>query len=166
MKEDWRCIDDGVYEVSNFGRVRRAKPGLGATVGRIHNGCVDGDGYRYVRLKNKHRSIHTLVAKAFLGPQPPNTEVNHKDLDKSNNRWDNLEYLTHKKNMRHAVKAGVFLGARCENNPASKLTKSDVKAIRELYKLGKETQEVLGQRFGVHQTVISHIVTGRTWRVL
>jgi hypothetical protein len=46
--------------------------------------------------------IHILVALHFIGPKPPNCEINHKDMDKSNNHYTNLEWITHSKNMQHA----------------------------------------------------------------
>lgn len=58
------------------------------------NLCRDGV---YVR-----RSIHRLVWEAFNGPIPGRLEVNHKDLDRANNRLDNLELLTHRENVQHA----------------------------------------------------------------
>ena len=45
---------------------------------------------------------HVLIAFVFLGPCPPGYEVNHKNLDKTDNRIQNLEYVTHKENIRHA----------------------------------------------------------------
>jgi len=46
---------------------------------------------------------HTLVAIHFIGPCPlGKTEINHKDLDKRNNHWSNLEWVTHSYNILHA----------------------------------------------------------------
>lgn len=41
--------------------------------------------------------------EAFVGPCPKGKEVNHKDGKLDNNRRTNLEYITHKRNMLHAV---------------------------------------------------------------
>lgn len=76
--------------------------------------------YLQVRLwrQNKARTfyVHDLVAAAFIGKKPRGAQVNHKDLDKKNNYAENLEYLTPKENMDHAVKGGVlFGGARRKN---------------------------------------------------
>lgn len=48
------------------------------------------------------RSVHRLVWEAFNGEIPGRLEVNHKDLDRANNRLDNLELLTHRENVNHA----------------------------------------------------------------
>ena len=62
-------------------------------------------GYMLVTLsKNGERydkTVHRLVAQAFI-PNPENkTEVNHIDEDKTNNQVSNLEWMTHKQNLNH-----------------------------------------------------------------
>lgn len=52
----------------------------------------------------KHYAPHRLVWIAFKGQIPEGFEVNHKDLDKHNNRLDNLELLTHSDNLKHAFR--------------------------------------------------------------
>lgn len=111
MNEIWKpCIDDdgtrltsryGEYYVSNLGRVMstNGKP-------KILTPQTNYLGYKYMNLtidgKNVKPKLHRLVALAFL-PNPENkTDVNHIDRDKSNNRLDNLEWTTHKENMRHS----------------------------------------------------------------
>lgn len=64
---------------------------------RIANLCRDGV---YVR-----RGVHRLVWEAFNGPIPNRLEINHKDLDRANNRLDNLELMTHQQNIQHAIDA-------------------------------------------------------------
>lgn len=51
------------------------------------------------------RSVHRLVWEAFNGPIPGRLEVNHKDLNRANNRLENLELLTHQQNVQHAIDA-------------------------------------------------------------
>ena len=52
--------------------------------------------------KYTKKSVHRLVWEAFNGPIPGRLEVNHKNLDRADNRLENLELLTHKENVRHA----------------------------------------------------------------
>lgn len=51
--------------------------------------------------------VHGLVAHAFLGEKPAGMQVNHKDANKLNNHFTNLEYVTPKENINHAIKNGI-----------------------------------------------------------
>ncbi len=79
-------------------------------------------GYSRVRLKHadggKPHLVHRLIALKFI-PNPDNLpQVNHKDGNKSNNRADNLEWVTNKRNCEHAVANGLYHVTRkaCEDN--------------------------------------------------
>lgn len=104
--EEWRAVVgfEGLYEVSSIGRVRSCdhivptKYGTRKTTGRVLRQQNDKDGYKKVCLckcnKKKTRSVHRLVAEAFI-ENPDNLPlINHKDEDKSNNRVENLEFCT------------------------------------------------------------------------
>lgn len=78
---------------------------------------TDTQGYfQYSLSKNNkcyYKRTHCLVAEHFLGPRPSGFEVNHKDRDKTNNHWSNLEYVTPRENINHREKQtkkrwGVF----------------------------------------------------------
>ena len=89
------------YYVSKDGKVYSVRtPKLKELKGR------DCNGYRTVTLTDAdgvHQLyIHRLVAKAWLPHWSDNMEVNHKDMDKTNNSVDNLEWVTHMENVRHA----------------------------------------------------------------
>lgn len=112
--EEWRDVVgyEGIYSVSNLGRVRRDAPSRNSRVGRPMNLAYTK---RYVLItlsKNtiqKSHSVHALVAAAFIGPRPDNQEVNHKDTNKHNNRSSNLEYQTRLGNAQHAAANGLYL---------------------------------------------------------
>lgn len=112
--EKWKPFAGGYYEVSDRGRVRRAKPGKGTWRGRILALSASTNGYLFVRpnINGKTTTVylHQVVATVFIGPCPKGLEVNHKDLVKTNNTPGNLEYMTHVENIRHAIKHG--LGSR------------------------------------------------------
>ena len=98
------------YEVSNLGRVR-ASPAArikGSRPGRILSYSHDDRGYPQVFLYKGYRQhtikIHRLVAEAFLGPRPAGAQVNHIDGDKTNNRIDNLEWVSNQENCWHAYR--------------------------------------------------------------
>lgn len=112
--EEWRPVVgyEGTYEVSDLGRVRSV-PRFDS-IGRIRAPRIKqtsiSNGYPYALLcKNaKQRAIrvHVLVAAAFIGPRPSGLVINHIDHDKTNNRVENLEYVTQLENMRAARDAG------------------------------------------------------------
>lgn len=114
--EQWRDIPEyeGIYEVSNFGRVRSSKDkttksalhGERKWKQRILKQKTDKGGYKRVSLwKNKISKdflVHRLVLLAF-GSNPDNKpSVNHIDGNPSNNHLDNLEWVTPKENLIHA----------------------------------------------------------------
>ena len=112
MIEKWRPVEgyEGLYEVSNTGRVRSVDRYVKTCYGsyRLHKGKVLSpgirpDGYLVVSLQYRMFRVHRLVAEAFL-PNPDNLpQVNHKDEDKSNNRVDNLEWCTAKYNNNYGT---------------------------------------------------------------
>ena len=63
-------------------------------------------GYLYVSLYPIHgmTSVHKVVAQKYLGDCPAGCEVSHKDGNKMNNHWSNLEYITHSANLLKSFK--------------------------------------------------------------
>lgn len=90
--EQWKDIEgyEGLYEVSNMGRVRNNK-------GKILKPQMRRMYLSHILYKDgipHNWSVHRLVAKAFI-PNPNNYEVvNHKDENKLNNEASNLEWCT------------------------------------------------------------------------
>jgi hypothetical protein len=175
MKEIWKEFGDGSYEISDHGKVRRAKPGSNTYVGkmiklgRTHKGYVAVQ--LYVDGKNKCYFVHKLVAAAFIGPRPKGLQINHKDLKKVNNYYKNLEYKTGIKNIKHALKHGAKFGAagrdtHGENNPSAKLNWDMVRKIRKLDVTNKYTQQELAEKFNLTQATIWPILVHKTWKEL
>ena len=109
-KEIWKDIPSFPgYQVSNLGRLKSYKEDK--INGKLFKLSPDlRTGYIVVKLYNTHtgkretRGIHRLVAEAFV-PNPENKpQVNHIDEDKSNNRVDNLEWVTAKENSNHGTR--------------------------------------------------------------
>lgn len=113
--EQWRNIDgyDGLYQVSNEGRVRSLGNGnSNNSKEKILKPGTNKDGYQYVILyKNKEKKyyrVHRLVADTFI-PNPLNLPIiNHKDENPSNNRVDNLEWCNNKYNITYSKGRVVF----------------------------------------------------------
>jgi len=116
INEVWKPIRglENLYEVSNFGRVRSLDRMVNHRFGKqLKRGILlkpfrNRDGYLMVCLakdgKEKKYTVHRLVAIAFV-PNPNNLpEVNHKDENKTNNIWTNLEWVDSKTNSNYGTR--------------------------------------------------------------
>lgn len=113
-QEIWKDIVgyEGVYQVSNFGNILSLNYNHTKKM-KILKPSIDGCGYKIVSLfSNKRKTtktIHRLVAIAFI-PNPLNKpEVNHINGIKSDNNLSNLEWLTISENCKHKYKIGLQL---------------------------------------------------------
>ena len=103
MNEEWRPIVgyEGRYEVSNIGRVvslinRRHELKQGNNKGYMSVVLSDG-------VTHKSKSVHQLVARAFIENPKGYKEVNHIDENKANNKVSNLEWCTRNENLMHGT---------------------------------------------------------------
>ena len=109
MSELWKQIDgaDDYYEVSNYGRVR-IRSHIDKNGNLIDSKLIaptdNGSGYLQYRImyrgKRKHKYAHRLVAEAFIENPLNLEEVDHIDDVRSNNRVDNLQWISRQDNMR------------------------------------------------------------------
>lgn len=112
MIEIWKPVKGFEnYEVSNLGQVKSLN--YNRTKGtKILKPGMDTNGYLQVHLsKNgKHyaKSIHRLVAEAFIPNIDNKPEVNHIDGNKQNNKVENLEWVTRRENNKHAYDTGLL----------------------------------------------------------
>ena len=110
-KEIWRDVVgyEGLYKVSNFGRIKSLPRNGTVKYERLLRQKVGNNGYCTVALskhnKTKYKSVHRLVAEAFLDNPKDLPLINHKDENKLNNCVDNLEWCDAHYNMTYGVHA-------------------------------------------------------------
>ena len=160
--EIWRDVVgyEGLYQVSNIGRVKSFYS-LGE---RLLTPSSNKSGYMYVVLTKdgvrKSCKVHTLVARAFL-PNPENKPVvHHKDSNRSNNRVENLQWVTHQENTAYAVQKGSYDKEGGCDSPFAKLTEEDVRYIRKHYRSRSHEfgSNALARKFGVCKNTILNVV--------
>lgn len=183
ISEIWKPITScpGNYWVSNLGRIKNFKAVKAGIIERIVKGSISPTtGYYQLYFKTSNRrwarTIHSLVAEAFIGPRPEGFVINHIDHNRTNNHASNLEYITQKENVRKASEAGrlkrapmseerkQFLGSlrRGKPSPYRKLTKEQVNDIRLRW---PETGiKALSTEYSVSQRAIFNIVHGLSYK--
>lgn len=163
MDEVWKDTGVSGYQVSNLGRVSSARRGAL----RILRPTRGSNGYLTVCLfwdNVKHtRTVHRLVALAFLGAPPtPAHELNHLNGARTDNRADNLAWVTSSENNRHRYDV---LGARAARGSAhgmAKLNEDGIRDIRARASAG-ESQQSIARRHGIAQQSVSDILRGKYW---
>lgn len=165
--EEWRDMPgyEGSYQVSDMGRVRNIRYGAQRQI-RLLNPYLNGKRYFRIRISRKGQMqnflVHRLVMAAFVGKCPEGYEVNHKNGVATDNRLENLEYVTRAENMRHMAEVlkRIKFG---EDRNDSKLTESNVIEIRMLRAIGMTLMEI-ASRYGVSAGTISSAVRRVTWK--
>lgn len=126
MTEEWRWVDgyEGVYEISNQGRLRKYKRSGESKIVKTFI-CA---GYECVGLiykgKKRHTRIHNLVAEAFISPKKNGFQVHHIDGNKSNNVLSNIAYISSKDHHRitaDETRIGLRLGEWTRNNQSKRV---------------------------------------------
>lgn len=150
LKEIWTEIPnwEGLYEVSNFGRARNAK------TKKLKPHDFNNYGYARVQCYNGESRaklfIHRLVAELFVSGKQEGFVVNHKDGDKTNNIFTNLEWVTRSYNNSHALTNGLK-EAKKKNTPC-KLT---LKCGTELF---FETVMACARSIGLSDKRLHHLI--------
>lgn len=168
-KELWKDIEGykGLYQVSNLGRIKRLehenkfgnrKRMLKEKIMKLNE---NKHGYRGVNFsingKVKAQSVHRLVATYFIPNVENLPEVNHKNGDKSNNKYFNLEWCSRKENMRHAHDNNL-INHKGTNSILSKLEAEEVIEIRTVYNAEAITYQQLAEKFGVGTSTIGRVI--------
>lgn len=123
--------------------------------------------YYAVKLSNKgkvkHCFVHRLVAEVYVDNPENKDFVNHKDGNKLNNNYDNLEWVTFSENIQHAFDTGLNKGFVGVENARAVLNDADVVQIYKRLQLGEKSKD-LAEEFGVERTAISKIKRKELWQ--
>lgn len=176
MNEQWRDIPgwEGWYQVSSHGNVRslprvmvRKDRRLCMARGR-QLALINKGPYKRVNLYRigayESPLVHSLVARAFLPNPECKPQVNHINGVQWDNRVDNLEWATSSENMSHASRCGL-LGTVGESSHFAKLSAAQVVEIRAQF-AGGISQRAIARDFGISQSQVSRIASGRDWKSL
>lgn len=178
IKEIWKDVEgyETLYQVSNLGNVKRLKGIRNYVDGRsykykeeIMNFDYSTPGYkRYCFTKNKKtlkREVHRFLAIAFI-PNPENKpQVNHINGIKTDNRVENLEWVTARENLMHATRTGLRRNARSHKIHTCKINEFTILAIRRLHRINPEfNRSDVARKLNVNYNVIWKIITNRTWK--
>lgn len=119
--------------------------------GRPLTARIDSNGYPAVRLVSGWVRIHRLLARAFI-PNPLGHEtVNHIDGNKENFAIDNLEWMSRRDNLHHAMDTGLHaIGRRA----IEAVCPSTGKSTRF------DSQAQAARRLGIHQANINRCLKG------
>ena len=171
LTEQWKTIKEFPnYMISSNGRVWSktrivtGSKGKYLKKGKILKQRTNTRGYSQLTLTNgpiqKSRSVHRLVAIAFLEKKKCKNDVNHINAIKTDNRVSNLEWVTYKENMVHARKLGLFKKTKFYggNSTNSKFKNHQIIEIRKKYESDGISQEEWAEMYGTSQSNIQKIV--------
>lgn len=165
---------DGRYMAAIDGRI------WSVARSKFRNPSKQRTGYRTITVrcqmtkKTMTKSVHRLIAIAWIPNQECLPQVNHKDGNKQNCAVKNLEWCTGSDNMKHAWETGLQPLTEQMINSARIAQKIAVKTKRKLTEkmifeararvAGGEQQKSIAASFGVSQSLLSQALTGRTYQ--
>lgn len=160
--EQWKQIPGyyGNYLVSDRGRVYSIKSE------KILSDWIVNKHYRAVTLcadnKRKVELVHRLVAKMFI-PNPDNKpEVNHIDCNPSNNTVLNLEWVTSKENINHAINSGRYIEGR--KRRSEKISKPIIGTNIKTGEVKYYPSARATVKDGFNENCVAHCAAGYKWR--
>jgi hypothetical protein len=162
--EVWKPVVgvDG-YEISNLGRVKsidRVIHHQGDKRVRRLRGVMlkmskNLGGYFFVNLGSQrlNATIHKMVAEAFLGPAF-GRDVHHKNGIKTDNRLENLQYLTRLQHFQEESRLGTRRGARGNSHFKTKIKDEDIEKVFQMRAEGMKLMDI-AKAMGVksHNTI-------------
>ncbi len=161
-EETWQWVDkyEGLFEVSDFGRIRKTEQEGKIIKKQRINGTT---GYCAVDFRRNGgkvtRVIHRIIGLQFIENPLNKKEVNHVYGIKWDNRKWRLEWMTPKENSQHAYDMGLHISQKGEDASKAKLTNKQALYIFRSKKPMKE----LAEKFGIMLRAVAAIKAGETW---
>lgn len=165
VEEIWKNVPiegyENYYKISNLGNVKGYK-----NPNKLLSPSIGTSGYLgfSMSVNKKHKSlfIHRMVAISFIDNPLNLPEVNHKDGNKLNNFYLNLEWVTSKDNMKHAI-SNKLRNDFGSNSVNSKLKEEDILNIRELAKTENFNYKEIAAKYNIHKDYVTLIVNRKRW---
>lgn len=151
------------YEVSEHGDIRNKNTGT------ILKPTKNRGGYKFVCLSLNQRLglgqrkiavLHKAVAYTFLENTNAFAVVDHKDSNKENNHYSNLEWVSSAENTRRAYENGLFKQPPLNCNVHARLSEADVVEIYELLQKKQLSQKMIAEKYNVSRGLIAQIKGG------
>ena len=172
LDENWKWIPGNPdYQVSSMGNVRswlrggnhkKRNAGYPRDLKKSNQGS-----YQSISLPGgetrgyQHRTIHSLVMLAFIGPRPSGYDIAHMDGDSRNNNISNLKYCTRKENEN--MKIMHKTNPIGERNGQSKLQGWQIAEMK--YLAGKGVgQQKIAVLFDIDHSVVSDVLREKSWK--
>lgn len=156
MQEEWRAVPgfEGIYEVSDHGRVRNRE--------RLLRPSRQQRGHMLVALgTTAQRYVHRLVLEAFVGPAK-GMECRHLNGNPADNRLVNLTWGTRLENMADRTRLGEHNAPRGTRNPRAVLSEDLVRSIRSAHRSGRKQQEIADE-FNIGQSHVWMVINRKLW---
>ena len=153
-EKKWEGLDVREYPLNSNYIVSRCGKIFSRRFNKELTPKVNWDGYHRIQIwkDNKCEMIgwHRVVARTFIPNPEDKPFVNHKNLIKTDNRSENLEWCTQRENVQHAVKNNSFGASRSV----------DMLTMEGEYIKTFQTMKSAGEFVGVHPSGISRCSGG------
>ncbi len=156
------------YYISDYGRIKVVNKLTGSE--RLIKGSKLKWGSISLNIKlegnrNKSFHVHKFVALNFVEREEESKKfVMHKDGDKTNNHYKNLEWLTRAELTERLRERGDYSIEKLkEKGMEIKMTESKVKMLKKRLKEGKTKRKILAKQFGITMTQLKRIESGENW---
>lgn len=157
------------YYINDSGEIRNIN------TGNFIKKKIEADGYIRVSLMKKsggttYVQLHRVLMMAFRPVENmQKLQVNHKDGNKQNNNFDNLEWVSPQENVQHSIKNGLtnFNYLQGEKTNFAHYTEADALKVIELLKTNQYTDKEISQLTGFPvRSFIAKIRRKETWKYL